>query len=354
MINAIRKQKLLFILTLTIGFGCQTDDIINPDTKVSYLDNIANIGTNVITETYLELANKALILHNEVVGLEADRTVSNLDITKNAWRDARVPWELSEGFLFGPVDTKAIDPSIDSWPVNKVDLDNVLASNDELTETYIDALIGELKGFHVIEYLLWGEDGNKQIGDFTDRQFEYLLAVTENLAKKTNVLANSWSSEGDNFVLNFTKAGTSESIYVSERGALQELVQGLVVIADEVANGKIGDPFSQQDLNLEESKFSHNSKNDFANNIRSISNVYNGKFNISGPGIYDIVKSEDSALADRLNDEINEAIVAIDNIPGTFSDAIFTNKEAVQNAQNKVAVIKVTFESDVMPLINEL
>ena len=55
----------------------------------------------------------------------------------NAWVAARVPWEQSEGFLFGPVDTFGYDPAMDSWPVNRTDLDAVLASGQAFTPEYI-------------------------------------------------------------------------------------------------------------------------------------------------------------------------------------------------------------------------
>lgn len=353
---SILKQTLTLILgfTLIAFLACSKNNPVIPAEKVTYLDNISNIGHNVITATYLELAKKASILSTEVMKLERSRTASNLDIARNAWRDARVPWEKSEGFLFGPVDTKGIDPAIDSWPVNVVDLDNVLASNNMLTERFVDALIGALKGFHTIEYLLWGASGEKQIADFTDREFEYLLSASENLKIKTTSLANSWSTSGENYVSNLDQAGTSNSIFVSEKAALQELVNGMIGIADEVGNGKINNPFSQQDLTLEESQFSHNSKNDFANNIRSISNVYNGKFNIDGPGIYDIIKTKDVALADRINTEINAALTAIENIPGTFSNAIFNDASAVQSAQNAVNTLQNTLESNILDVIRNL
>lgn len=352
----MKKNSLtisLGVLLLTMG-ACKKDDVTTTVAEKSYLANISNIGTNVITESYMELASKAEILHSESVSLESSSSASNLDITRNAWRDTRVPWEKSEGFLFGPVDTKGIDPAIDSWPVNKIDLDAVLNGSDALTESFIDALAGELKGFHTIEYLLWGEDGNKEIADFTAREFEYLLSVTENLKLKTQILSDSWVPGGDNYVSNLTAAGTSSSIYLTEKSALQELVQGMIAIADEVANGKINDPLSLQDISKEESQFSHNSKNDFANNIRSISNVYNGKFNVDGLGIYDIIEAKDANLADRLNAEITDAITAVDNIPGTFSSAVFNNKTEVTDARDKITVIQTTLESEILEIINNL
>ena len=182
----------------------------------------------------------------------------------------------------------------------------------------------------------------------------HLYTKEEILKIKTAVLADSWLASKENFVINLTQAGTSSSIYLTEKAALQEFIQGMIGITDEVASGKINDPLSQQDLKLEESQFSHNSKNDFANNIRSVSNVYNGKFNISGLGLYDIVKAKDTALADRLNTEINDAITSIDAISGTFSDAVFNDKNGVETAKNKILKVQSTLEEDILPIINEL
>ncbi len=329
------------------------DGTCNYATK-SYQENLKNIGENVITETYVELATESANLHAEINILVNTPSFSQLDIVRNAWRDTRAPWELSESFLFGPVDTKGIDPAIDSWPVNVIDLDNVLNSTDQLTEAYVSGLIGELKGFHTIEYLLWGEDGNKELADFTAREYEYLIASSADLKTKTETLSNSWIASGENYVANISNAGTSASIYQSEKSVLEELTNGLIGIADEVRNGKINDPLSQQDLTLEESRFSHNSKNDFSNNIRSISNIYNGKFNIAGLGIYDIIYEINAELADRFNTEINEAITAIESIPNTFTDAIINNTTAVENARDKVGVIQTTLESEILPIITNL
>ncbi len=322
-------------------------------TAVSYKGNISNIASNVITETYVELASKASTLFDLSTLLNTSQTMVNYDNAKNAWRDTRVPWEKSEGFLFGPVDTKGIDPAIDSWPVNVADLDAVLASSDALTETYIDGLIGELKGFHTIEYLLWGATGNKQIADFTARELEYLLAVTENLKNKTAVLSTSWLPSGENFEGNLTSIGSS-SVYTSEKSALEELIEGMIAIADEVGNGKVNDPFSQNDLGLEESQFSHNSKNDFANNMRSISNVYNGSFNIDGLGIYDIIYAKDAALAEQFNTELNIAITSIDNIPGTFSSAVTAQSSAIATVISNISTVQTTLESKIKPIISNL
>ena len=58
-----------------------------------------------------------------------------------------------------------------------------------LDEAYIEGLDEEhdaLKGFHPIEYLLWGVNGDKKAADLTDREKEYLVALAQNLFKLAN------------------------------------------------------------------------------------------------------------------------------------------------------------------------
>lgn len=357
MTNTLLKfQKALFILSLTLFIAsCANDDNIDTSVKFDATQVLENIPVNVITATYTDLDLGAENLVIAVEELQVNPTSGNLLAAQSAWRLARTPWEQSEGFLFGPVETEGIDPSIDSWPVNTVDLDAVLASAAVLTKDYIDGLDGTLKGFHTTEYLLFGTDGNKQPGDITIREFEYLKAVTQSLQGATKQLADSWSPAGENFQMNLINAGKSGSIYPSQKSALQELVNGMIGIADEVGNGKINDPFSQENLLYEESRFSNNSKADFADNIRSIENVYTGSLDgTSAEGFSDFVIEQDKELDSKVKNQIADAIEKIESIPGTFGEAVFNNKPAVQAAQDAVRLLQQTLESEVKPLLDKL
>ena len=108
------------------------------------------------------------------------------------------------------------------------------------------------------------------------------------------ILHDAWKSTGGNYQRNFTLAGESGSIYTSQKTALVELVDGIIGIADEVGTGKIASPLTGNGggaaPELEESRFSNNSKLDFEHNIESVQNIYMGDFNgHAGKGLTDIV-----------------------------------------------------------------
>lgn len=341
----------IFLLLFTSNCKKEADNIKTYD----YSIQINNIANNVILKTYTEFETKSILLSNALSTLQNNPIQENLDNSRQAWKDARVPWEKSEGFLFGPVEQQGIDPSIDSWPVNTVDLYAVLNSSANLDKNYINSLEGTLKGFHTIEWLLFGITGNKSINEFTKREFEYLAACSDALKDAVHQLYFAWHPSGQNFVSKLTTAGNGSNIYTSQKAALEEILNGIITIADEVANGKIYQPFSENNIALEESRFSANSKTDFANNIHSIKNIWLGDYITENAfGFSSIIKEKDSVLDAKIRTEINEAIESILNIPGTFSDAISNHPIEVQNAQTKVRNLQLTLESEVNPIISNL
>ncbi len=353
----MKKSALLIML---IALGCDSEKSL-PPIEYDGTALLANSADSVILQTYIDLDNKLGLFVTSVTTLKNNPTLQNLSNARLAWIAARAPWEMSEGFLFGPVDTKGIDPNIDSWPVNVVDLDAVLASGVALNETYIHGLEGTLKGFHTSEYLLWGANSTKGIGDFTARQFDYLIACAQSLKSESSDLRQSWSPTGEDFSSEIKGAGQSTSIYISQKSAIEELVDGMIGIADEVANGKIHDPFSQTDLTLEESRFSANSKADFQDNIRSIRNIYLGFYSGTnsgnGVGVSHFITSFHPDLHTRFLSEINSAITLIGNIDGpsgTFSHGVLTDRASVQSAQIAVRTIQQTLEEDIQPLVGRI
>ncbi|MCB0640078.1 MAG: hypothetical protein KDC44_00490 [Phaeodactylibacter sp.] len=346
------KNAMLLLVLAAFASSCGDDEQVGP--TFDYSSVLTDVTNKVIVQTYVDLADNAQALVTAVTELQNNTTSDNLTAARNAWIATRLPWEQSEGFLFGPVDTKGIDPALDSWPVNQVDLENVLAGGDALTAGYVSSLEGTLKGFHTIEFLLWDTDGEKTVADFTAREFEYLIATTQVLADDAATLANAWESTGENFAANLIEAGEAGSIYISQKAALEELANGILGIADEVGNGKINDPLEQEDLSLEESQFSDNSKTDFTNNIRSIQHVYMG---ISGDGLSVIVADEDPNLDAEIQSAIQTAIDAIQAIPGTFTEAIPADSPtrfAAENAQGAVRTLQATLEEKLIPLISGL
>lgn len=326
------------------------DDSVAADPNATlYTEVLTDLSTDVITKTYEDLNTKAIALKTAVNTLTiGDETT--LAAIKDAWKATRAPWEQSEGFLYGPVDTEGIDPSMDTWPVDVNAMNAILNSNNPITTTVIEANV-EARGFHLIEYLVWGINGNKPAATLTAREIEYLKAAAQDLQNNTQALYDGWKSSGGNYGKYFINPTQQGSPYNSQKDALEEIINGLITITDEVAAGKIQTPLDEG-VSTEESRFSNNSKTDFANNMRSVKNIYFGDFNgTDNKGLTDIVAPSKPALDANVKAKIEAAIQAIEAIPGTFTDAVTNNKPAVENAKAKVTELQLLIQNELKSFI---
>ena len=120
----------------------------------------------------------------------------------------------------------------------------------------------------------------------------------------------------------------------------------MITIADEVANGKIADPFDTRNTELVESQFSYNSIADFTSNIRGIQIAH--ERSLSG-----YLVTVNAGLDSKLRAEINAAIAALGQIPQPFRNAILdsANDGKIIAAQEAIRQIQRTLENEVIPLI---
>ncbi len=362
----ILKLGILTAFVITI-LSCSpnTDDIVSPTDKnlEVYKAVLTNIGNNVISETLKDFSLKAnelkLASDNLIIGNNATLTA-----VKNAWLAARVPWEKSESFAFGPVLTDGaigvIDIAVDSWPVNTTSINLILSSSTVINTALLNTN-NEARGFHTIEYLVWGTLGTKTASDLTSRDVLYIKATCADLAFRAISLYNYWLESQDNYVANLINAGQPNStIYTTQKSAIIELIDGTSGTADEVANSKIenalnGGAGGTANPDLDESQYSQSSKFDLANNLIGIQNIYLGDYNgWDGKGLTDIVKMRKPDLDAIVRFKISEAIDAINVISGTFASAIFNDRLAVANAQNKVLEVQQLLDGDIKDLLSKL
>lgn len=166
----------------------------------------AQVVDNVIVPGYTGLATEATALLTALKAL----TVNPSDVTVTAarvqWRATRAPWEAGEGHIFGPVDTLGVDPKVDSWPVDKNQLDGALGGYDPALAS-VDGFPVTMKGFHAIEYLLFGDGSTVETAaDAATRlqtvvgedepadkvRLNYLEDLGESFNKDIQSLVNAW------------------------------------------------------------------------------------------------------------------------------------------------------------------
>ena len=355
------KKRTFALAAALLLAGCQKEEIEPQNTAVgspgyNAAALLENTATTVVLGTYRDVDTQAARLQTAVGALAAAPTPAALAAARQAYRDARAPWEITEAFAFGPVSTQGLDAVIDTWPLNRVDLAALLASTDPLTPASLRPRDGGLQGFHPIEFLLFGSNANKMLGDFTPREYTFLRSSAQNLKAATAQLLQAWQPGGGNFAATLGKAGPGNALYPKQKQAVQELLDGLIAPADELANSKMERPLAQQSTEVEEAKFSQNSKAEFLQNLAGIGAVYTGRLGTAagGPGFGDLVAKRSPTLDARFRQELAAAQQAIAALPGRFDEAIFQNPAAVRAAQGKVRTVLVTLQADVQPLVDAL
>ncbi len=278
---------------------------------------LENLVSNVIVPTYTDLADDVEDLEETLNGLTVN-TITQAQINEACedFKDARENWERSEAFLMGAASDFDVDPTIDSWPLNRSLLLTYFQSgmNDEMLE---DATI---LGFHALEFILFRNGQPRKVaelqGNDTYTNFEkitgaqelaYAQTICKLLKERCFQLQVAWEGATDknasrvavvkaagldyltagglSYGDNLTLAGISgsKSSFPTLKAAIAQVLSddegSCVGIANEVGTAKIANPFAAADIAYVESPYSYNSITDFRDNIRSIRNVWLGSTN---------------------------------------------------------------------------
>lgn len=340
----MRSLSLGLLMALAPAAAAQRAVLSDADVRAT-VDHVAEA---VIVPTYLDFEHAAARLREAVEDLASEPSAAALDAAREAWRQARTPWEQAEAFLFGPVDLGLYDPALDTWPLNVVDLEGLLASDVPLRADALGTLPGGIRGFHAIEYLLWGVAGTRTADSLSAREVAYLQLVADDMARSAADLHADWAQPGG-YADVLRAAGGDGAVYETLDDALYELLMGVLFIVDEVQAEKLGVPLDSEMGMFAESRFSGASADDVRNNLLSVLHVYSGDVGeAEGPGLDVLVATVDPALDERFRREIGAALAAVDALPGPLRDAVVSAPDAVERALVAVQALQRTLEDDLI------
>ena len=327
------------------------------EAQETYLRNVlSTLVSDVIVPTYTELADDVEDLEKTLNGLTVS-TITQAQINEACedFKEARENWERSEAFLMGAASQFDIDPTIDSWPLNRSLLVNYFnkGMNDEMLE---DATI---LGFHALEFILFRNGQPRKVEEFkgndTYKNFErvsgaqelaYAQTICTLLKQRCFQLQVAWegstaqnasrvsvvraagldytTENGLSFAENLVGAGVnSKSTFTTLKAAIAQVLSddegSCVGIANEVGTAKIANPFSSADISYVEAPYSYNSITDYQDNIRSIRNVWYGSTSgkqSAKPNFQDFFNSVNTAVG--VESAVETAIKRIGEMPSPF------------------------------------
>lgn len=313
----------------------------------------ADVSAKDVKETYTQIAHAAFgdslatakTLKGRIDALIAGPSAETLEAAREAWRAARIPYGQTEVFRFGNANVDDWEGKVNAWPLDEGLIDYVVDSyehedgNEFATANMInseDKIDAELleswhekggseanvaTGYHAIEFLLWGQDLNKDPKDagmrpYTDyvtgegctngnceRRGQYLLAATDLLISDLEDMVADWEGGKDNYRKAFLELDDNE--------ALRRMLFGMGSLSlGELAGERINVALLAHSQEDEHSCFSDNTHVDIAENARGIQNVFNGSYvradgsTVKGASLADLVAVKDKALSQTLTEQL--------------------------------------------------
>ena len=326
-------------LAAACGGGGSSDDL-REQVVLNYADGVHELYSRSLTS--------ARAMHQAIDRFLDDPTVPRLEAAKRAWLVARDDYGPTEAFRFydGPIDNPDDGPEglINAWPLDEAYIDyvegNPAAGIVGMASEYpvIDAALLESlneqggeenvsTGWHAIEFLLWGQDlsddgpGDRPVEDYTtnpnaDRRATYLRVASDLLLTHLEGLVDAWAPG---------RAGNFRADFVAKDvdAALRDIITGIGELSrGELAGERMTVAYEERSQEDEHSCFSDNTVADIVGNARGIQMVYTGEYvAVSGPGIGDLIESEDSDLAARAPGADRQERSARQDDPGTLRSA---------------------------------
>ena len=335
-----------------------TDAAGAPD-KASVLETYADIAL----AGYEDSLSTAKALQEAVEALIAGPSEETLAAAREAWLVARNPYQQTEVFRFGNPIVDDWEGKVNAWPLDEGLIDyvseeyegptdeneyaalNIIATPQvtiagqevdasEITPELIADTLNEAdgietnvaRGYHAIEFLLWGQDlngtepgagerpytdyatGDDCTGGNCDRRADYLEAATTLLVSDLEEMVAAWGADGEarGAVLEDENAGITAMLtgmgslsYGEQAGERMRL--GLMLNA----------PEEEHDC------FSDNTHNSHFYDGKGIQNVYLGSYTrvdgstVEGASLSELVAATDPALDEEMKTKLDATMTAL-------------------------------------------
>jgi putative iron-regulated protein len=248
---------------------------------------------SLVHDSYRDAQAYAEALQAAIAGLLEAPSDATLDAARDAWLEAHASYLRTEAFLFyaGPIDGPGGPlPRLNSWPIDPGFIDATGADPDGgiVNDASIPLNFRHLAqlnqaddarhvttGFHAMEFVLWGESGDRSASGFmrgeesNERRRDYLAAIARLLLNDMSVLAAAWSPDANNYRASIEA--------MDQRNAIGRAFNGMAVLVGyEIPLRRIGAGLFPANENFQESPFSGTSAADIRNSFEGAKHVYFG------------------------------------------------------------------------------
>ena len=306
--------------------------------------------------------------------LIASPTREQLESTREAWLNARIPYQQTEVLRFGNPIVDDWEGRVNAWPLDEGLIDyvaadygdealenelytlNVIANTTitingapvdatDITPAFLSETLHEAgdveanvaTGYHAIEFLLWGQDlngtgpgaGDRPATDFDpanctggncERRIAYLKAASELLLGDLEEMVANWEADG---------AARSAVLANNGVAGITALLTGMGSLSyGELAGERMKLGLLLRDPEEEHDCFSDNTHNSHFYNQQGIANVYTGRYTrtdgavVEGPSL--------SGLTQQIAPELDRELLASLDATSDAMTALKTRAETIE------------------------
>jgi len=360
-------RKLLYAAFLVATLSGGVAHAADPKAVVQTYSDIALAG-------YEDSLSTAQALRKAVDALVAKPSPETLQAARQAWLDARVPYQQTEAFRFGNAIVDDWEGSVNAWPLDEGLIDYVDASygtdNDEnafyavnvianskltvagktidatqITPQLLSDLLHEADGneanvatgYHAIEFLLWGQDLNgtgpaaadrkgtpqeRHAGNRPYTDFDPAQCTGGNCERRIQFLkavTDLLVTDLETMVGHWKSDGAArKSVEQDPKAGLVALMTGLGSLSyGELAGERMKLGLILNDPEEEHDCFSDNTHNSHYYNQLGIRNIYLGDYQrvdnktVSGASVSDLVKARDPKLDAEMRAKLDATVAAM-------------------------------------------
>lgn len=344
---------ILFSLTISTSFfySCDEGGISEKDYETQFykrtqLNNIYDNEISSLTQQFIN-ESSALVTKSEAFQLESN--LQNLEATQEQWKNILGVWKQLELYNLGEITNSFIVFDINYWPTNTESIENHIADNTLIDETFINSIGAFSKGVSSLEYLLFKENQQNTLNSFTSdvnasRRLNYLLATSRNLESIAIQLKSIWS----NYSHTFTTA-----LETGISGSQNLVNNAMIFLIEQIIMTKLGNPLGDSNggsinINELEAYRSETSLFIIQQHLTALQRCFTGDF-AKTPyriGFKDyLTETGNEALSLSIIQHFEDCQYAIDNIQSSLKNELINNPENVdhlkQTFRDLLVLIKV-------------
>ncbi|MGI0117416.1 imelysin family protein [Zooshikella sp. RANM57] len=354
----LRQTALTYLLTSIVALPLSVQAKAENNQAPS-LKAVVGHYADIAYANYSDALQTAQALQEAINQLTKNPNKETLKQAKQAWFQARIPYQQTEVFRFGNKIVDDWEGQVNAWPLDEGLIDyvdtehyeyelgnsgasaNIIANKQiKVGSKTIDAtnitpeLLASLNelggseanvatGYHAIEFLLWGQDlhgtqagaGERKVTDFMpgkqctnqhcDRRVAYLKATSELLVNDLKDMVTQWApKKSDNY--------RHELLSDSPEQGLRKMFYGMGSLAlGELAGERMKVALEANSTEDEHDCFSDNTHNSHYYNAQGINNIFFGKYQridgstVTGPSVADLVKAKQPKTAQQIEQLFN-------------------------------------------------